>query len=1517
MKNLTLKLTLLSLMIIGLILPGFSQKSLEGKLPPTVSTLRAPLTGPSVYDQLFPLGIFTINSQAYTDPESAADINMAADDFTVPAGENWAVRHIDMLGVYSFFTGSFIDALNIRFYSNNSGVPGAEIYSQLNYTEYNEILFDAENFIYKYEIMLPATVNFSPGQYWISIQAVSDYSVTDRWNWSTHGGSTIDEQYVWKNPGNGFETGAIDWTPASQLGPFYTDFNLAFALYGEGLNHDLALESIDNIMSSSALTAAEPITITIKNEGGTNETGFNVSYSINGGTPVVENVGSLNLGPNQAAPYTFTVTADMSVPGPYVIVATVTLTGDPRPENNQMRKTVYNYGTVYEMPATGTQTITTCGATFTDSGGLDEPYGWEDEATTTILPANAGDRIRLTFLEFNTSYGYFEIYDGTSTDDPLIGSYESTDNPGVITAMNPDGALTIYFQAPGWDQTEGWIAFISCFTPVNNDFAVLDFKRDLTAVFENNTALLSSKIQNYGLQAYDKTVTFKVNNVVLGTVQTGMLEPADTIRVEMPWTPATSGQYQLEVSVPDDQGTDPNNSMVMNTFVYPFDAFFEDFEGETYPPEGWISGNFWALNTFGGYSGSNSAEAFLPNGLTDTLQTCRLEVGAQASVSFYGATAPWWPGDLTVLWKEEGTNNWVTVLNPVMGGSSYNRYVIDMSGLEGQVGRLAFVAFVSDPYAWDGQILLDYLLGQNVAVYFDDYDLKAVNIDGDRLYRLGESSDFVFTIKNIGTETIAGSDYRVKLMRGGDNPLEVYSIPGLEIAYSEQLSFDLSYTFGSLGEYEIYAEIEYANDQVPSNNRSNIMMLSGVAAQSEIVQVGVGTMREYLPINMSYNNSLTETIYKNTEIVSDGEIIFGITWDYDFRVAEPEVPVRIWMSMTDSASLTNGWIPATEMVLVYDGTINFISGDQTLYVPFQVPFNYSDTDKHIVIMVEKKDDHTNTMQSFSAYGSTGFSSRRFTSYTNPPDPYNPSTGALIAMSPVIRFIFNEHVGSASGMVTDPEGEPIAGASVTIDPLNITTLTDSTGNYAMPYVPEGTYPTTADKYTYQAVTSDLEVVTGQNTVLDFVIGQLALINISGLITANDTDEPVEGAFVTLSGFANYTTTSGEDGNFLFENVYSQNNYSLIIEADGYETYIVPVQIELEDVNLGEIVLTEALVVPYQIITTAVETGMDVDWEEPSTDAAKTWLFDDGVYEDGWAGETGEEVWIGNLIQFEEPATITGVDMYWAKYSNSASAQPLYVDVFDADNNLIVSSSMFNSGFDEWIHVSLPNITLQGEHYVMVRWDATPGQSTFLAWDSTNIQVELSRYKYPGGDFAPFSNIIGKIGNMLIRPNVMTSETIPASSRELTGYNISRGKLDDIANAANWPLLNTETFTEGHFNDTTWPPAENNMYVYAVKAHFTTGESEFSFSTVINYLGVNTPTIDLMQTAIYPNPATDRVFITGCADSDIMIFSMDGRLISQTHSNDSSTSINVSHFASGSYLLVIKNTTGLKQHKLLVQ
>lgn len=1515
MKNVTLKLTLISLIIIGLILPGLSQNSPVGTLSQPVQA-SSPRSGLVIYDQLFPLGFNYMNSQLYTNPGSAANTSVGADDFVVPAGETWGVRYIDVTGAYYAFTGTPIDALNISFYNNNGGIPGAELYSFLDFTNYNEVLMDAATQTYKYEIMLPSVLNFTPGRYWISVQAVSNSDITGQWGWMTKEGITIEQEFVWKNPADGFGIGAIDWTPASMI--VWSDFNFSFALYGDGIENDLSMQSIDNLENAPGLTSSEPIAVTIKNEGTGTETGFNVSYAINGGTPVVENVGSLSIAPNERASYTFTATADLSTPGQYNIVATVNLVGDPQPDNNQAEATVFNLGTVYEMPASGTQTVTSCGATFTDSGGLDGNFGIDDDAVTTIMPANPGDRVRLTFLEFNASWGGFEIYNGSTTSAPLIGSFFGTNSPGEITALNPEGSLTIHFMGPGWEETAGWVAYISCVTPVENDFAILNLKSSLFTIFENNTTIFSTKIQNYGTLAQDKTVTFKANNVVIGTLQTGILASTDTVRLELPWTPTLAGDYLIEVSIPDDQGPAPDNSRTINPYVYPFDAFFEDFEGQNFPPEGWIKGDFWGQNGWGSYNGNFSAEVFVPAGYSDTLQTRRLEVGTNGAISFFAVSSLWWPGDLEILWKEEGTSEWITVQSPTLNSMQYTNYIVDLAAFEGQVGRIAFRAWVSSPFAFSGQINLDFILGQNVSVYFDDFDLKAENISGNKLYRLGETSDFQFTIKNTGLETIQGSDYRVKLMRGIVNPLEVFSLPGNEIQPDQLQTFDLSYTFGFLGEYEIYAEIEFDNDQFPSNNQSKTLMLSGLPAQSEIVEVGENQFTSELPINMAYNNSLTESIYHRYDIEAEEGVIFGITYDYIFKTPEPDMPVRVWMSMTSFNDLQDIWIPAGEMTLVYDGAVNFISGDQTIYIPFQVPFNYNDTTMNIAIMIEKLGDHTNELQSFKAYNPTVPAiSKVLFGYTNPPDPYDPEDGGSYGWNPMIRFIFNDNLGTVSGNVSDPEGMPIEGANVTIDPLKITVLTDASGNYNLPYVPAGSYPATSSKYTYQAVTQDMVVAYGENTELDFVMGQLALITVTGQIMGNDSGEAVENALITLSGFASYTTSSGATGDFMIENVYSQSTYSLMIEANGYETYIMYLQIELENLDLGEIVLTEALIVPFQILTSPGLAGMDIDWQHPSTTADHVLVFDDGAYENGWAGETGEEVWIGNKIQFDEPATITGFDLYWAKYNVFSTIQSMRLDIFDASNNMIVSSSWFDSGDDEWVHVSVPNITLQGDHYAMVYWNATPDQSTFLAWDSTNVVNELSCYKYPGGDIAPFSNIVGIKGNMLIRPNVMTSDVMTSSLRALTGYNISRGKLEDIANAVNWPALNAEMFSESHFTDATWPPSENGMYVYAVQAYFTTGESDFSFSNVINYLGVNTPNIGLEKTAIYPNPASDRVFITSCTDSDILIFAMDGRLVSQTHSNNSIASVDVSQLDSGSYLLVIKNASGMKQHKLLIQ
>ncbi|PKP50808.1 MAG: hypothetical protein CVT94_00080 [Bacteroidetes bacterium HGW-Bacteroidetes-11] len=1514
MRKFTLALTLAAFALSMLSLQAIGQQSIYGENSHTVQSSSA-RNGEVIYDQLFPLGWNYMVSQQFTDPVSVNNTSYAADDFTVPAGATWDIRYIDVAGQYFEWTGTPATAFNIYFYADNNGVPGTAIHTFENFTNYNEILLDEVYHSYKYEFTLPAVIPFTSGVYWVSVQAVADYSVSNQWGWYSHQGTTIGNEFHWKNPGNGFGTGNIDWTAASMI--VWSDFNLAFSLYGDGLDNDLSLTGIVQPNTSATLTASEQVVVSLKNEGNAVETGFNVSYSINGGTPVVENVGAFSLAPNQIANYTFTATANLSTAGSYLISATVTHAGDPVSGNNTASKTVYNLGTIYTMPSTGTQTITSCGATFTDAGGLDGDIGMNDDAVTTIYPANAGDRVRLTFLEFNASWGGFTIYDGTSTSAPLIGTWMGTNSPGVLTALNADGALTIHFMGPGWETTSGWVAYISCITPVANDFALLDLKSSLSTIFQNSTTILSSKVQNYGSMAQEKTVTFKANGVVLGTQLTGMLNPADTVRVSLPWTPDVVGEYTIEASIPEDDGAEPDNSLSMDTYVYAFDAFFEDFETGNFPPENWINGVYWGAGYYG-FSGNSSAMSMVPAGFSDTLISTRLNIAEDASFSFYAVSSMWWPGNLNILWKEEGTSEWIYVQNPALNIMQFTRYEVDMSAFAGQMGRIGFRVNVSDPYAFSGQVTLDYILGQNVSVHFDEFDLKAKEFSGNNLYSLGEASDFTLTIRNNGLETVPADDYRVKLLRGTENPEEVFSVSGLEIASGQELTYDLSYTFTDIGEYKIYAEIEFLQDQYLENNTSAILMLSGIPAESEVITVGetFGYTTYSGPVDMAYNHSLYETLYLNDEIGKEG-VIFGIAYDYSFMYPETEVPVRVWVGTTEMEELPE-WIPAGELELAFDGNLNFIVGEQTIYIPFQTPFNYNDNTKNLVVMVEKIDNHTNVNQGFSTYSGMVSSTKYTAGYTNPPNPYSPPGAGSSNANPVIRFVFNDNLGSATGIVSNSEGMPIEGASVKVNPLNITTYTDASGAYELPFVPAGTYPATADKFAYSAVTESLGVTFGNTTTLDFIMSELALVSISGQVTGIDNPGVgIENATISLTGYAPFSTTSDANGNFTIEGVYSLNTYQIHVAADGFATYSAPVAVAESDIDLGEIVLSEAMLIPYVVLAAPTEETMNITWHQPAASAHHVMIFEDGVHEQGWAGEIGEEVWLGNHIPFDEPATVTGFDVYWAKYNVFSTAQPMRLDIFDEDYNLVVSSDEFSSGMDEWLHISIPNITLEGDHYAMIYWYGTPEQSTFLAWDSTNIVTEYACYKYAGGDIALLSGIVGTAGNFLIRPHVMTETVSHSSGRALTGYDIRFGELTDISNAENWPVLNTTVLNETEYNDSNWPPAANNKYVYAVQAYYTTGESELSFSNVIDFLGVNNSYSPIPEIRIYPNPASEYVTIIGCNDAKVLLFGMDGKLRLQTEARSEEFRLNLNGLAKGAYLIVVQTKEGIKQQKLLIE
>jgi len=114
------------------------------------------------------------------------------------------------------------------------------------------------------------------------------------------------------------------------------------------LPDDIGVNGMPN-PTTGILTAAENIEITIRNFGSNDVTDPEVQYAVDAGSPVMETYpGTILAG--ETVSYTFTTTADLSVPGNHTIIARTDLPGDSNPANDEYTKTVLN-GTVYCNPS--------------------------------------------------------------------------------------------------------------------------------------------------------------------------------------------------------------------------------------------------------------------------------------------------------------------------------------------------------------------------------------------------------------------------------------------------------------------------------------------------------------------------------------------------------------------------------------------------------------------------------------------------------------------------------------------------------------------------------------------------------------------------------------------------------------------------------------------------------------------------------------------------------------------------------------------------------------------------------------------------------------------------------------------------------------------------------------------------------------------------------------------------------------------------------------------------------------
>lgn len=100
-------------------------------------------------------------------------------------------------------------------------------------------------------------------------------------------------------------------------------------------------------------------------------------------------------------------------------------------------------------------TIATTSGSLYDSGGAGGDYTDDERKFWLIQPANtASITLNFTTFELENWYDNLFIYDGDSTDAPLIGKYTGTNSPGSVTSSG--GSILIEFRsdcataAPGW-----------------------------------------------------------------------------------------------------------------------------------------------------------------------------------------------------------------------------------------------------------------------------------------------------------------------------------------------------------------------------------------------------------------------------------------------------------------------------------------------------------------------------------------------------------------------------------------------------------------------------------------------------------------------------------------------------------------------------------------------------------------------------------------------------------------------------------------------------------------------------------------------------------------------------------------------------------------------------------------------------------------------------------------------------------------------------------------------------------
>lgn len=744
-----------------------------------------------------------------------------------------------------------------------------------------------------------------------------------------------------------------------------------------------------------------------------------------------------------------------------------------------------------------------------------------------------------------------------------------------------------------------------------------------------------------------------------------------------------------------------------------------------------------------------------------------------------------------------------------------------------------------------------YLKISNVDVRaYRDNDLVALSLDGPARPIAGKAGNYTFRYKNMGKNTASG--FNIQLLDQDGNILASFdNHPDLEPEASDTLHFE--YTPQSPQEASaLQCRIEYAQDEEPGSNVSNLFEVDiQPAGSADLIQIGVNgsTAASISPIVTSYLYAGTQSLYAKEEMQSSHGLIESIAYYLAASEGAKNVEIEIWMANTDARSLAStGMLPKELFTKVYHHKLDIPATTTTLPLEFELDQDFLYLGESLCIMVAVKNDKlANT--SFLGYTDYVISPLRFSMYTSNETPFNYASEYVYLSIPQVDILIQQNEGSSlSGSVKDMENKALPGANIRMENLSnlangqdisALSLSDTNGNYVFPYLLEGNYRLTAEKFGYKDVEQEVSLGQKEQKNLNINMEALGTCTVEGYVH-DGKGQAVADAEVKLDGYASYQTSTGTDGRFSIPDVFvTEENYTLEIKKLRFQTYTDSLRMD-ENLTDLDIRLSGISHAPSTVTAQVQGDSVVLAWEGVETNTL--FRYDDGKA-CGQIGPSTPDPY--HLIGTTFPCPMILKEISWFITRQESLAQDsVNIFVFGLDqegkpdaDQILLQLEAVPSQAGEWSNHCLESpltcpdgcfIALSSKNFLSLGLDSGEDEEWPFR-ENTHYTIYL---------FSPFQTLESSAGirqNPMIRALGEQAGSPRKNSKEIVKgqYNVYRLRQGQQTQETEWTLLNSKTLQQPGFTDKGWKDLESGVYLYAVKALSETEDwSEATFSNTLD-------------------------------------------------------------------------------------